>query len=206
MRSVWLVAAALVSLVIGDHAAAQTVSSDRIVNQLQPKPAATRGLTRSFGPAEPTKPQASPEDKAFLQTLSPTRGLKQVEREKVAEIISKQDMPKIDIRITFDYDSDRIRPSSIPDVIELGKALSSPQLSNARLLLNGHTDAAGSPDYNLDLSERRALAIRAYLTEKFAIGPDRLIAIGYGKERLKVPADPLAEENRRVEVVNLSQN
>ncbi|WP_020178718.1 OmpA family protein [Methylopila sp. M107] len=205
MRGARLLVGALGALVLWGPAAAQTVSSETIVNKLQPKPAQTRGLTRSFGPAA-AAPAVSPEDKAFLQNLAPTRGLKQFEREKVAEIVAKQDLPKIDIQITFDYDSDHIRPSSIPDVNELGKALVSAQLANARLLLNGHTDAAGSPDYNQALSERRAKAIGAYLTARFGIGPERLIAIGYGKERLKNSAEPLAEENRRVEIVNLSQN
>lgn len=204
-RSV-LVAAAIAVASVGSPVLAQTVSSEAIVNQLQPKPAATRGLTRSLGAPAPAAPAVSPEDKAFLRSLSPTRGLQQVEREKVAEIVAKQELPKIDIQITFDYDSDHIRASSIPDVNELGKALLSAQLSGARLLLNGHTDAAGSAEYNQALSERRAQAIRAYLTGTFGIGPERLIAIGYGKEQLKNKADPLADENRRVEVVNLVQN
>ncbi len=188
----------------GAHA--QSVTSDAILQKLQPKAPATRGLTRSLGAAPAAAPGMSPEDRAYLQTLSPTRGLKQVEREKVAEIVEKQALPKIDIQITFDYDSDRIRSASIPDVNELGKAVLNPQLANARLLVNGHTDAAGGADYNQNLSERRAMAIRAYLVERFGVAPERLIAIGYGKERLKNTADPLAEENRRVEVVNLTQN
>ena len=60
-----------------------------------------------------------------------------------------------------------------------------------------------SGERNMTLSERRAEAVRDYLVGHFSIGASRLIAIGYGEERLKNTADPDAAENRRVEVVNL---
>lgn len=202
----FVVASVVIAAIVAQPARAQSVTSDAILRKLEVRPAATRGLTRSFGAPPAAAPALKPEDRALLQTLSPSRGLKQVEREKVAEIVETQDLPKIDIQITFDYDSDRIRPASIPDVNELGKALLDARLAEARFLVNGHTDGAGSAEYNQQLSERRALAIRTYLAERFGFPPERLIAIGYGKERLKNAADPLAEENRRVEVVNLGKN
>jgi outer membrane protein OmpA-like peptidoglycan-associated protein len=58
--------------------------------------------------------------------------------------------------------------------------------------------------YNQDLSERRADSIKRYLVDKFGIaGPD-LVTVGYGKSKLKDPANPLAEVNRRVQVVNMA--
>jgi outer membrane protein OmpA-like peptidoglycan-associated protein len=72
------------------------------------------------------------------------------------------------------------------------------------LLIAGHTDAAGSDEYNLILSRERAQAVRTYLIEH-GIAPDRLIAKGYGE------AYPIAsnateagrEENRRSEFIRL---
>jgi outer membrane protein OmpA-like peptidoglycan-associated protein len=179
-------------------AVAQTVSSDALVESLTPKAAATRSLTRSLAKPAPSA------DEVFLENL-PTRGIRIELRQKLDEIVDRQDLPKVDIEIGFDFDSAQIRQSSIPDVDELGKALSSATLGDSRFALNGHTDASGSDAYNQALSERRAAAVRAYLIDKFGIDDDRLIAIGYGEERLKNDEDPLAPENRRVEVINLTK-
>ncbi|MCG6857590.1 MAG: OmpA family protein [Salaquimonas sp.] len=194
-----LVGASLVSL----PAAAQSVDAGSIVEQLTPKhkQPLTRSLTRSFT----TQSAEEKADKQFLSTL-PTRGLRIDQRKKLDEIVKKQELPSIDITINFDFDSDRIRPESEPDVDELGKALSSDTLSSSRIVLNGHTDARGSPEYNQALSERRAASVRNYLIDKFHIDPNRLVAIGYGEERLKDPSDPEGPENRRVEIINLTSS
>ena len=47
------------------------------------------------------------------------------------------------------------------------------------VLVTGHTDAVGDKDYNIELSERRAEAVVAYLVEK-GVDPDRLAAVGLG--------------------------
>lgn len=182
-----------------DPARAQSMDAGTIVKELKPREVPkTRSLTRSFA-----KPAGDAEDAAFLSSL-PTRGIRIEQRKKLDEIVAKQDLPRIDITINFDYGSATIRPDSIADVDELGKALSSEALSAYRIVLNGHTDGAGSDGYNQDLSERRAASVRAYLISNFGIDPNRLIAIGYGEERLKNADDPLAAENRRVEVINLT--
>jgi outer membrane protein OmpA-like peptidoglycan-associated protein len=84
----------------------------------------------------------------------------------------------------------------------LGRALANPELKGSTFIVAGHTDAAGSDSYNQDLSERRADSIKRYLVEKSGIAAADLVTVGYGKTRLKDPANPLAEVNRRVQVVN----
>lgn len=182
----------------GGDAKAQAVSSESIIESLAPKKPATRSLTRSFTKSSPNA------DDEFLESL-PTRGIRIEQRKKLDEIVAKQDLPSIDIEINFDYDSAEIRPTSLADVDELGKALTSEALANSRIALNGHTDASGSDEYNQALSDRRAASVRDYLIRNFGISGDRLLAIGYGEERLKISADPLAAENRRVEVINLTK-
>lgn len=181
-------------------APAHAQSSETILRELTPKTApATRSLTRSM--VSPSPEDAA--DNEFLQSI-PTRGLRIDQRKKLDEIVAKKDLPRIDITINFDYDSDQIRPDSIGAVDELGKALTNEALAGSRIVLNGHTDAAGSDNYNQDLSERRAAAVRAYLISNFEISAERLVAVGYGEERLKNSDDPLGAENRRVEVINLT--
>ena len=141
-------------------------------------------------------------DRDYLSRL-PTRGLKAVHRQEVEEIVEANQLPSIDVEIRFRYDSADIEPASVPDLDALGAALTHKSLATARVLLNGHTDAKGGNDSNMTLSERRAQAVRDYLVGHFFIDASRLIAIGYGEERLKNTADPDAAENRRVEVVNL---
>lgn len=177
---------------------AQSVDSNSIVESLKPK-AKTRSLTRSF-----SGDGASAEDTKFLKTL-PTRGIRIDQRKKLDEIVAKQDLPRIDIEINFDFNSAEISSGSKADVDELGKALTSEALSAYRIVLNGHTDGVGGDGFNQELSERRAAAVRQYLIDEFSIDAARLISIGYGEERLKNEADPEAGENRRVEVINLTQ-
>jgi outer membrane protein OmpA-like peptidoglycan-associated protein len=87
--------------------------------------------------------------------------------------------------------------------VNLGTAIRKPDFNDAVFLLAGHTDAKGGVEYNLTLSERRAEAVKKFLSEKFGIPAGNLVPIGYGKETPKNKADPFASENRRVQVVNL---
>ena len=77
------------------------------------------------------------------------------------------------------------------------KALKAPQLATQAFMVEGHTDAAGTPGYNLNLSQRRAQAVVRYLGQH-GVEASRLIAKGYGQSR-PVVADPLSGDNRRVE-------
>lgn len=64
----------------------------------------------------------------------------------------------------------------------------------------GHTDAFGSPAYNIDLSLKRAMAVRAYLMQTHGIAGKRIVALGKGKSEPLNRANPYAPENRRVQV------
>jgi outer membrane protein OmpA-like peptidoglycan-associated protein len=189
----------------GGTAVAGDVTEDQILRALAPpaKKPLTRGL--STGPQQPeADPAVAAAEGRFVQTIRgrATRSLSSKEREEIASIV--QDKPKIDLEINFDYNSADISTKSLPSVQALGRALSSPDLKGSTFVVAGHTDAAGSETYNQDLSERRADAIKRYLSDKFGIsGPD-LVTVGYGKSKLKDPANPMAEVNRRVQVVNMA--
>lgn len=68
--------------------------------------------------------------------------------------------------------------------------------------IKGHTDSVGSQPYNLDLSERRAEAVRSFLVAQ-GIEPGRIAAVGYGETYPVSSNDTEAgrQQNRRVEVV-----
>ena len=68
------------------------------------------------------------------------------------------------------------------------------------MVIEGHTDATGSADYNKDLSQRRAAAVVEYLVSK-GVARGRLVPVGYGFER-PVASNATAlgrAKNRRVE-------
>ncbi len=172
-------------------------SATDMANALAPKPKVT---TRGFA----SDPKAA-QEKAFLNGLR-TRGMARSitveERTKVAEIA--QAKPAIDLEVNFEYNSATIGAKAMEDLTKLGAALRDPRLKDAVVVLAGHTDGKGADAYNQDLSERRADAVKQFLVSKFSLPADNLVAVGYGKERLKNTANPLAAENRRVQVVNMS--
>ncbi|HYI28433.1 MAG TPA: OmpA family protein [Bradyrhizobium sp.] len=183
--------------------AAEDVTEDQILRALAPpaKKPLTRGL--SVGPQQ-AEPVISAEEGRFVQKIRgrPSRSLSATEREEIATLA--KDKPNIDLEITFDYNSAEISAKSLSSVQALGKALSSADLKGSTFIVAGHTDAAGSEGYNQDLSERRADSIKRYLTDKYGIAGADLVTVGYGESKLKDPGQPLAEANRRVQVVNMT--
>jgi len=67
-------------------------------------------------------------------------------------------------------------------------------------LIEGHTDAVGTPEANLALSDRRAESVAEALTNAFGIPPENLTTQGYGEEYLKVNTAAPDRENRRVAI------
>ncbi len=185
--------------VAGDN----NVTEDQIVRALAPaeKKPLTRGL--SVGPQTQTDPAATAAEAKFVQTIRgrTTRSLSVTEREEIATIV--KDKPKIDLEINFDYNSADISAKSLPSVQALGRALTNADLKGSTFVVAGHTDAAGGEAYNQDLSERRADSIKRYLVDKYGIAGTDLVTVGYGKSKLKDPSQPMAEVNRRVQVVNM---
>jgi outer membrane protein OmpA-like peptidoglycan-associated protein len=180
----------------------KNVSEDQILRALTPeKKPLTRGL--SVGPQQQVDPAAAAAEDKLVQKIRgrSTRSLSISEREEIATIV--KDKPKIDLEINFNYNSADISAKSLPSVQALGRALSNADLKGSTFVVAGHTDAAGSEAYNQDLSERRADAIKRYLVDKFGINGSDLVTVGYGKSKLKDPNQPMAEVNRRVQVVNM---
>jgi len=191
---------AVFSFGIGKALSADDVTEDQIIKALAPaKKPLTRGL--SVGPQE--DPAATAAETKFVSTIRgrTTRSLSSTEREEIATIA--KDKPNIDLEITFDYNSADISQKSLPAVQALGRALTNPDLKGSTFVVAGHTDAAGGDSYNQDLSERRADSIKRYLIDKYGIGAADLVTVGYGKSKLKDQNQPMAEVNRRVQVVNM---
>jgi OOP family OmpA-OmpF porin len=103
--------------------------------------------------------------------------------------------------IQFDFDKDVVKPESKPTLDEIAKLLQAkPEL---KLKIVGHTDNKGTPEYNLDLSSRRAANVVAALTASYGIAADRLTSEGAGLTQ-PIASNDTEEgraKNRRVELV-----
>ena len=103
--------------------------------------------------------------------------------------------------VEFEFNKADLKPSALATLDEVGQALLT--RPNARVEIQGHTDAVGSEAYNMTLSERRATAVRNYLLGNFDLSALQLTAKGYGE------SDPIASNetdegrarNRRVQFV-----
>ena len=102
-----------------------------------------------------------------------------------------------DLMVNFELNSDELSEPAKANLLEFSRALEDPRLGNATFAIEGHTDATGPERYNLELSERRADAVVAFLREQ-GVDASRFVVKGYGQAnpRSDDPFDPI---NRRVE-------
>ena len=103
--------------------------------------------------------------------------------------------------ILFDTDSDRLKPESAPVIQAIARGLETNP--NLKLQIEGHTDSVGDAAHNLDLSKRRAEAVKAVLVAQFKVEAARLSTAGRGAGK---PIDSNdtpqgRSQNRRVEFV-----
>ncbi len=104
----------------------------------------------------------------------------------------------INLKVFYDFDKDFLRPESKTELERLYSFMKLHQ--KIKVEIGGHTDAIGTDEKNLDLSNRRASSVVKYLEEK-GIEKDRLVAKGYGKTKpiATNDTDKTRQLNRRTE-------
>src|SRR3569623_538828 len=102
------------------------------------------------------------------------------------------------LQVQFPFNSAEIQPDMIPalDAVAEGSKMTG---GKAHVGVEGHTDAGGSADYNLRLSQRRAAAVKNYMVTRHAIPAATLDVGGLGKSAPLLPQNHYAPENRRVQ-------
>ena len=146
---------------------------------------------------------------AAVERPKPAKQLKKMamlsskERRELGQLVEDKKLPAIDLVIEFAYKSAKLSDRSLPVLARIGAALTDGKLADATFVIAGHTDSIGSNGYNMDLSSQRANSVRNYLRRVHKIDDKRLLAVGYGEDRLKNQRDSEAAENRRVEFINL---
>ena len=170
---------------MGVQAQTGNPSKEQMIEQLKSAPSRSWGATRNL-----TVGAAPAADK--------TGGPAAAAPEPVAVV----KRPSVSLSIEFDYNSARVRHESQSALSNLAEALQSPELKDNNFAIEGHTDAKGSYNGNLKLSQRRAMAV-AEILKKRGVSEQRLVSAGKGSEELANKEDPFAAENRRVQVINI---
>ncbi len=112
---------------------------------------------------------------------------------------------RFDVPVYFDFDRDELRAEDLPVLVRFGDVVSE-YYRDVLLTVEGFTDRAGSPEYNLDLGQRRAEAVRLYLVETVGFSGERVRVVSFGEDpkRLVFPdraGHDEGIENRRVALV-----
>jgi outer membrane protein OmpA-like peptidoglycan-associated protein len=157
------------------------LNKDELIQKLKPAP-----LTRSL-----------------TGDRAPTRQIVVEKGNEAAIIEAKKDLPKVNIKIQFEFNSAILTPEGRGALKVLADALKDPALQGQKFLVGGHTDAVGTAVYNQGLSDARARSVAEHLAVTYQISPERLKTIGFGFRELADPARPDSGENRRVEIVTL---
>jgi outer membrane protein OmpA-like peptidoglycan-associated protein len=121
--------------------------------------------------------------------------------ENVLEKQLTQEKRAVTYGIYFDFNRDTLKPESEPVLKEIAQAMR--DNPDWKLTVEGHTDNVGGDSYNLELSRRRAAAVKQALVSQYNIAPERLLTGGFGASRPVETNDTLEgrARNRRVELV-----
>lgn len=139
-------------------------------------------------------PAGAPSFKPARAITAPPATLRKATGKRVAAVST------LDMRINFDSGSSEMTEFGKVNAAEFAKALQRPQLVARHVRIEGHTDAVGNRDYNLQLSRDRAAAVAKFLVDAGVDG-SRLESVGFGFDRPLLQGRPKAAANRRVQIV-----
>lgn len=112
--------------------------------------------------------------------------------------IAIEEVARVELLVNFDFDKADVKAEFLSEIEDV--ALFMEQHPDVVVELEGHTDSRGTEAYNLDLSQRRADAVRAELIERFEVASSRVSARGFGESQPVASNDSNAgrASNRRV--------
>ena len=196
-------------ILAGPSSAGRPPKASSLAAAPSPKAAsqAAPSLAVAPSPKAPSKANPSlavaPSPKAAPQTARSLPVAPSPTAPSLAEIPSSLLQKKLDeilarASIEFESNSTTMTPSSLATLDQLIAELRpSPRTA---IEIGGHTDKYGEPDYNIQLSQRRADAVRRYFTKHGL--PKQFTAVGYGASRPLSVAENRAglQRNRRIEL------
>jgi peptidoglycan-associated lipoprotein len=175
------------------------------------RPAVGLLLTRAQPKAAPAMPapaptppvQSSQEPEPAKETvvaMVPPPAEPEAEKDTKAERAGQEEFAPVPelTTIRFDFDKAVIR-SDAADVL-VGHAAWLKDHEDTAVMIEGHCDERGTAEYNVALGDRRAKAVKDYLS-LYGVATERISTVSYGKERPTCTAatDACRDENRRAE-------
>jgi adhesin transport system outer membrane protein len=106
----------------------------------------------------------------------------------------------IELNVTFEFDSSRISAETDAETGRAAAVINGEK--SIKAILQGHTDSLGSDEYNQELSERRAAAVRQLMIDKYDVDPEQISSVGMGETKPVADNDTAEGQsmNRRVEL------
>lgn len=117
--------------------------------------------------------------------------------------IKTRSIKSVSLAIHFQKDSFAITPKAAQTLDVVGQAFNSERLKKYRFMIEGHTDATGTQQYNMMLSQKRAEVVSDYLVKNYSIDRDRLPVKGKGETELLSGVSSDSPANRRVRIINI---
>lgn len=176
-------------------------SKNEIINALAPKKADKQGALPTRGLRLWNKDSATGEAVNAAETAEPGTEASQLATVEAVDGAAMVAGGAVSLEIYFAYNSSELSDEAKMQLSPVGEALRSQELDNLSFVLEGHTDASGSSDYNLGLSKRRADSVKSFFVNQYGVDPSRLEAVGRGETHLLDERHPNSEINRRVAII-----
>jgi outer membrane protein OmpA-like peptidoglycan-associated protein len=170
---------------------------------------ATSVATSVAGPSMPAKPAPAPAAEAMAgaearpgaEARSGGKAKPSVDARTSsdAQAATEAKPGTVGLRINFGFDSAVLPEQAHVMIDRVAEVMK--EAPGIKVRVEGHTDAIGSADYNVSLSERRAVSVAEYLV-KCGIDPSRLVLVGKGMAE-PLTRNPYDPNNRRVQFVRI---
>lgn len=144
----------------------------------------------------PDTPKGTKVDKDGCPETKEIKAAPKAETEVERQILEKK---RVTLLVQFDFDKAIVKPEYSDDIKKVADVMK--KHPNLNILIEGHTCTVGGKEYNLNLSQRRAEAVKDFLVKKFGIASERIASKGFGFSQ------PIADnktkegraKNRRIE-------
>jgi outer membrane protein OmpA-like peptidoglycan-associated protein len=180
----------------------EMVTADVMVGEMEAE--TVTGRFETTLEAGPYAVKVMAEDEAYL----PYERIFDIEAAKTLEVevaLVKKEFKIVLPEVYFEFDKADIKPESYSVLDGAAATIMTVFAGNpdVKIEVQGHTDSKGSDAYNLELSNRRASAVKDYLVINHDLNPNRLMARGYGESKPVASNDSEIgrAKNRRVEFV-----
>jgi outer membrane protein OmpA-like peptidoglycan-associated protein len=174
---------------------AQNLTGEQL-RKAQSELASTKGhLEKTAGELEREKIARAEADKKLAQAMADLQKIAAVKQESRGMVIT------LSGSVLFASNESTLLPAAMVKLNEVADALIKGN-PDSNITVEGHTDSQGQRQYNMDLGQKRADAVRAQLVSR-GVAQDRIKAVGVGPDR-PVADNKTAEgraNNRRVEII-----